>query len=290
MKLLLKVFSTLSFIWLVGMQYSCNKEAKEPGYIQIDTFLLSTDYSTQGSASHGINTAWIYINDNPVGVFEIPCKVPVTTLGEVNVSVFPGIKANGISSTRVQYPNFKAFTTTATIKPDSTALVSPTTNYFESTIFPYREAFENPGIMLETTSISEEGVELVKTTNTSEVFEGSSSGKVVIDASHSFIEFATTQAYSLPTSSSVPVFLELNYKSNSNIRLGIYAEGQTAEVQEEIGGLNPTDTWKKVYFYLTPKLQNYSGADFKIYFGILRDSSSPEVITAYFDNLKIVHP
>ncbi|MBX7183019.1 MAG: hypothetical protein K1X82_12980 [Bacteroidia bacterium] len=290
MKLLLKGFSTLCLLWLISMQYSCNKEAKEPSYIQIDTFLLSTDYSTQGSASHGINTAWIYVNDNPIGVFELPCKVPVTSLGEVNVSVFPGIKANGISSTRVQYPNFKAYTTTAILKADSTCLINPSTTYFSSTEFPYREAFENPGVMLEPTSISEEGLQIVKTTNASEVFEGSSSGKVVIDASHSFIEFATTQAYSLPSSSSVPVFLELNYKSNHNIRLGIYAEGQTAEVQEEIGGLNPTDSWKKVYIYLTPKLQNYSGADFRIYFGILRDSSSPEVITAYFDNLKIVHP
>jgi hypothetical protein len=290
MKLLVKSIGTLGLLWLAACQLGCNNEAKEPSYIQIDTFLLSTDYSVQGSSSAAINTAWVYINDNPVGVYDIPCKFPVMTQGDVNLTIVGGIKANGVSSTRVQYPTFQSFTKSVSLKPDSTLIVVPTTAYYTSTNFPYKEAFESPGILLQPSGLSEEGLNIFKTTNVSEVFEGSSSGKIEIDASHSFLEIETTQAYSLPSSASIPVFLEFDYKTNSDLRIGIYAEGQTGEVQSEIGGLNPTETWKKAYIYLTPELKNYVGGEFRIYFGVLRNSSSPEVITTYLDNIKIVHP
>jgi len=290
MKSLFKGLGLVSLFWLAWGQLACNNEAKEPCYIQIDTFLLSTDYGSQGSASASINTVWVYINDNPAGVYEIPCRFPVTMQGDVRLTVIGGIKANGVSSTRVQYPYFQSFFQNITLKPDSTMVVVPSTSYYSSTQFPFKEAFENPGVLFQPSGLSEPGLTIFKTTNTQEVFEGSSSGKIELDLAHSFLEIETTQSYSLPASASVPVFLEFNYKTNSDIRVGIYAEGQTGEIQTEIGGLNPTESWKKAYIYLTPKLQDYVGGKFRIYFGVLRNSQSPDNIITLLDNIKIVHP
>jgi len=43
--------------------YSCNKEEPIPAYIHIDKIDLKTNYSIQGSNSHKIIDAWIYVDD-----------------------------------------------------------------------------------------------------------------------------------------------------------------------------------------------------------------------------------
>ena len=58
---------------------SCSKkdlEAEIPAYISIDDITLTTDLATQGSAAENITDAWVFINDNLVGVYELPATFP----------------------------------------------------------------------------------------------------------------------------------------------------------------------------------------------------------------------
>ncbi len=290
------------FVWVTALLSiiisfaGCDKPAPKLAYIQINKLTLNADEETQGTDSSALNTAWVYINDNPVGVFELPAKVPVTTLGDVKFTIIPGVKANGISSTRVQYTPCDNFITTLSLKEDSTVTVNPIVKYAPTSEFPYKENFEDPGLSVGPTSISGSGINIAKTSNPSEVFEGTGSGKIKMVSGQNFFEMATNSAIELP-SNGTPVFLEMNFKSNSDIRIGIYAEGTSGEVQEQISGLNPTKNettgafeWRKVYILLTPTLQKYAGGTYKIYFGVLRNDASPEQIEVYFDNFKIVHP
>ena len=78
-----------------------------PAYIKIDTIKLDTYYPEQGSKSANITDAWVYVNDNLVGVFELPALLPVLHRGPNKLQIYPGIKLNGISSTRVPYPFYQ---------------------------------------------------------------------------------------------------------------------------------------------------------------------------------------
>ena len=91
---------------------SCSKdelEATIPSYISIDKFTISTNYSTQGTSSSNITDAWVYIDNDLVGIFELPAKFPVLKEGNVKIDVYPGIKENGISERRSKYIFYNAY-------------------------------------------------------------------------------------------------------------------------------------------------------------------------------------
>ncbi len=267
----------------------CKKEVQIPAYLEIKNIPLQITSSSQGSASAAINTAWVYVNDNPVGVYDIPAKFPITTLGNIKITITAGVKSNGISSTRIQYPSFDQYITTLNVKADTTYQLSPIVKYYPNTQFPFKEDFEDPGLLLAPTTNSDAGLYISKTSNPSEVFEGTGSGKIIMDASKTLFECANNQFLDLPTSG-VPVFLEMNYNTNNDIRVGVYSSSTVGINQEEIAGFNPSKgEWKKVYIYLSPVIQKYIGGQFKIYIGVLRNSSSPEQIKTLIDNLKIVY-
>ena len=97
----------LSFIFL--SLSSCeiyNPSEDEPSYIHIDSISLTTDYTAYGTASHKITDAWVYVDNELIGAFELPANVPVLKSGVHNINIRPGIKLNGIAATRSYYPFF----------------------------------------------------------------------------------------------------------------------------------------------------------------------------------------
>ena len=67
-------YSLISLFALIFMS-SCelyNPAEPTPAYIHIDKFILNTAYLTEGSNSHKITDAWVYIDDQLLGCFELP--------------------------------------------------------------------------------------------------------------------------------------------------------------------------------------------------------------------------
>ena len=79
------------FFILIGIIFnSCSKadyEATVPAYISVPSITLTTDYATQGSASSKITDAWVFVNDDLVGVYELPATFPVLKEGNQTVKV-----------------------------------------------------------------------------------------------------------------------------------------------------------------------------------------------------------
>jgi len=104
----------LSLIFLVSLSTSCRKfdgDQTIPAFIRIDTISLTSDYFTEGANTHNISDAWVYVNDQIIGAFELPALIPVLAKGTNKLEIRPGIKLNGISSTRAPYPFYKPFIT-----------------------------------------------------------------------------------------------------------------------------------------------------------------------------------
>lgn len=267
--------------------FSCKREPLDltPSYISIDSIGL-TNTSFQGTNSHSITDAWVYINDQVQGIYELPAKFPVLAEGMQKITIRPGIKINGIASTRMFYPFFQPIAYNINLVKDSTVKLSPVTSYHPSVVFAWLEDFEDGGISIERTNKSQ--VDISKTSDPSEVFEGNYSAKIVLDSNRVMFECYTINAYEL--NGNAINFLELNYKNNYDLHIGVFAYKSGETVQRSVLVLNKTDVWKKIYVNLSNAVtENITATNFKVFFGILKGDEDTEIPTVFLDNIKLIH-
>jgi hypothetical protein len=262
------------------------KEEAIPAYIKIDKINLNVNTVIDGSASSKITDAWVYIDGNLVGVYELPCKFPVLVdEGTHDLMIKAGIKVNGIAASRAYYPFYQPIEMSVTLIPGETLELTPTTSYYADKV-NYIEAFEDGGVSLE--DFGDTDTSIVKTADPAVVFEGAYSGLMKMDATHDHIQVATASSYSLPKNGT-PVFLEMNYKADNQFAVGIVAVTGSENVRNQIMILNPTTGWNKIYINLTPTLiNNQSASTFRLYYEVYKSSSLSEA-SVLLDNLKLVY-
>ena len=56
--------------------------------------------SLEGELTESITNAKVYVNDDLLGIFEVPFRIPVLKSGSCNVKVYPVVVNNGISATK----------------------------------------------------------------------------------------------------------------------------------------------------------------------------------------------
>ena len=125
---------------------TCSKdkfEATQPVYITVEDFTFTTDPLNQGSNSSNISDAWIYINDDLVGAYELPATIPVLREGNVELKVFAGIKDNGINASRKRYVMYDPHVEQVNLVKGESFTVEPSITYNPAVQFPWLEDFEN---------------------------------------------------------------------------------------------------------------------------------------------------
>lgn len=267
--------------------YSCSKEdfeAEIPAYITIDDITLTTNYLTEGTASENITDAWVYINDDLVGVYELPAKFPVLKEGNVSIKVFAGIKNNGITSDRVRYLAYDPHEEQIDLVKGETVAIEPTIRYNSTVNFKWLEDFESAS----TSFLYHGNSDTIIEKQTQVVKEGNFSGKVYLESDMNFFEMTTVPLTGIPVSGR-PVYLELDFKTNLPVTVGVYLDNN----QHDYTILNTTSEWKKIYINLAQVIKdnNSGSSEFRVFFGILETSSNvfpthPEI---FFDNMKLIH-
>lgn len=280
---------------IVGvLMASCNKfegEQTIPAYLQIDSITLSTDYFTQGSNTHQITDAWVYVNDQLIGAFELPAMLPVLAQGKQKLEIRPGIKLNGIAATRVPYPFYKPIIIQEfNFIPDSVQLIRPATSYYSTTVFGWIEDFENASISLEGTSQSDTAIYKTQPADNPEALltqYSSYSGIVTLNGTNNVFKVASFNSYVLP-GLGTPVLLELDFKCTRPFGVGMFAtlDGQVVDLPLVV--VNQSDEWNKIYVNLGPNVTAYSSASsFKIYFESALGED--ELAQYYLDNIKLLY-
>jgi hypothetical protein len=282
----LKLFSLL---FIVGITFfSCSKENYEsqiPAYISINDISLTTNYATEGSASSKITDAWVYINDDLVGVYELPVKFPVLKEGDVTIKVYAGIKENGIASNRKRYLGYAPYVKEITLVKKETIFLEPSISYEPTVVFSWLEDFENVNLSF----LYHADSDTIINKSTLDVKEGINSGQILLDPAMTFFEVTTEVLTGVPLNGSSPVYLELDYKTNQQVIIGVYLDAD----QYAFFTLNTTTEWKKIYINLVDVISdNFNGkSELKIFFGLRESSSNPFVAAPeiLIDNLKVVH-
>jgi hypothetical protein len=258
-----------------------------PAYIRIERIdLIDNPDVDEGTLSNRIVDAWIFIDDKLIGAFELPCTVPVLLDGEHEIAVYAGIYLNGVKTTRVYYPFYDPWKEKITLSPDSITTLSPKVSYSTSIKLPLHETFELGGVLIE------EGLKslakLEKTDLASEVFQGNYSGKIVLTSTDTIWEGVSIQPFKLPSAGG-HVFVELDYKTDADILVGLYAIKASTILQLEVAGILPRSDWSKIYINLTPTVFRHNDAiEFKLFFGSVKSSDATE-LKLLIDNVKLIH-
>lgn len=283
---------------------SCSKDqfkATVPSYLNIKSINLETE-SFQGSESEGITEAWVSMDGIFLGAFELPCTIPILAEGEHEFSIYPGVKANGISATRIKYPFYEkcdlylqkdyAFSSLESNRlelfKDSTVVVMGVTTYTDDTEFLFIEDFEDAGSILEPSDLSD--TILIKTHIDSLVFEGYGSAEAHIDATNDMFEFISSEFMPL-TNTYNPTMLELNYRCDHSFKVGVAvksSESGTIHRYESLH-ISPSAEWNKIYVHMTNQINlGNSDDEFGIFIGMNKNANS-ETASFYFDNIKWLH-
>ncbi len=289
---MIKKLLTLTFV--CTLLAGCKQDDITPSWIKIDQFTLTTDEPTQGSNSHNITDAWIYIDSKPIGVFELPCHVPVLEEGEHELLIFPGIKNNGISDTRVRYPFYTPYETIINLTLDDTLAVNPATQYKNSLTFAYIEDFEGAGISFAKGPTSDTNMVFVTKTEFPDIVKyGEKCGGIFTNNIDSIYTGSTLESLVLPKVSEV--YLEIDYRNNNSLAMGTiarYPDGSTFERTPYIV-MNPQETgeevWKKIYIDLKEDVSvDVNVSSFEIFFIAVLDAANVTG-NVYVDNIKVVH-
>jgi hypothetical protein len=287
--------------WLLAIGFSScstfDPPVTVPIYGHIDSVHFTTSYygsgstPAQGSASANIKYAWVYLDDNPIGAFQLPCTFPmVGSSGTHTVQIYSGIiPADGTSPTSIE-PYYQYYSITLNMNQGSKYTFHPTSTYYSWVKFPYLEDFESepPGNQ-PAYIVKAEGTQavMIVTRNPAYVFEGKGSGMAIVNAANpKFI--AETIADTLPKTGAVPVFLEINYKATTDFEVGMF------HYTDSTTGLSPifpiaSTKWNKIYVNLSTIIAANQIGPYHIYFAMnLNTAEGHTADTLLLDNIKIV--
>lgn len=287
-------YNNLAWLLLIMVASSCNlinPDESAPGYIEITAFSFdpSPTIPEMGpSASTKIKDAWVYIDNEFHGTYELPVRFPVLLTGAHQVKVFPGILLNGIAGTRSPYPFYKSSEHTVNIPASGTAVINPGTYYLTEVECSYCESFEGSGFSLAPTIQSDTMMYLLTPGDTN-IFEGAGSGAVYLQTANTMFEMSTTNEFR-PPGAGAAVFVELNYKINQEMSMGLFVYQPNLDpVQIPVITFRKTESWNKIYVPIGEFISSYPLATgFKLYFGTIKDVNTT-VSSFYIDNIKVVN-
>ncbi len=281
----------LSLVFVMTHLLSCeiiNPAEDIPMYIEIDSVNFSTDLLTEGTSSHKITDAWVYVNGDLIGMFEIPATVPVLASGNKNLTILAGIMDNGNSTTRENYPFYSSYNTTMAFAGQKNVKVTPVFTYRGDLTFEIIEDFEL-GVMF----VNNSGTAVMTNTKDSSlVFEGSRSAVVKLDDVNSVYEGITSDKYSLP-GGSMPVYIELNYKCSQEFFFGLKVTPPASlPFQLFSHRVNTKSYWNKIYLNITDQVSTYNGTYGPCEFQVLiraEKFNSADTTFIYLDNVKLIY-
>ncbi len=234
-------------ILLLLTLFACKKEnISEPSYISIKSIYLDS------TTTSNITDAWVYIDDFLQGVYELPTDFPVLASGVHKLRVKAGIKDNGIASSRIAYPFYSSYIIDEQNFDSRTTIeIIPEINYLDSAKF-FTEDFDGSGLSLDTDSAS-------FSTDETDGIDGEY-GEITLTDSMLISEITTYELDNLPQAGA-PVYLELDYKCNTQFLVGVYVNFPGSVLQKDLLWVNPKEDWNKIYVNLTSTISEGVGAE-----------------------------
>lgn len=278
---------------LLAFLASCeiiNPAESIPAYVYIPK--INFDAQTgQGTDSVEITDAWVFVNDDQIGVFELPAMVPILNKGINRLTISPGIILNKIANSRGINPFYKSFDMAIDFQPQNIDTIIPTSSFQDFTTFAWLEDFELAGHTLDSAVVSTSNFFKVDADSEPQnVYEGDKSIGFMVSPDQSRFTGQTSQGFVLPQNRRA-VLLEMHYKSDYifSVNLLIQTTDNSIINQSHLTLRKTDGEWKKAYVNFTNKLNNYeAGTRIWVVFDCLftENQGSGNV---YMDNFKLTY-
>ena len=278
------------WMYVVVLAVSCNRmdDGATPAFITSEPFSFVT-LPSQGSNSTAISELWFYTDGDVLGVVDTPVTLPLLKTGPQRISVFAGIKNNGMGTSRIRYPFYGVYDTTLNIVPGNTYTLRPAFTYLPSAIIDASRNFEagnsfvagsaNDGTieLLNEPALASSGVRCVRM----KLPEGASQLSYIDESN-------------ITLTSGEVAFMEMDYSSNNTFIVGMYVISGGNSTKIPVLYLTPTQNagaenpgCNKIYIDLGMiASQNVSADYYRLYIECASQESDQPVI--YIDDIKIV--
>jgi hypothetical protein len=282
-----QVFSLFFCLIIAVFFNSCNiinPTEKTPYFLQIDSVQLqATNYSQHGEVSKKITDVWVYANNNLLGGFELPARIPILADSGAIIDIQAGVQRNGLSDDRLKYPFYKLANLSLNWKAGTTQMNNPVFTYvpFNQMKMYINEDFEVGNAFLPLTT----DTSIISITNDT---YGKKCGAIYLDNLHKQSQNIHQEQMDLLTAQQY--YLELDYKSNVTIAVDVLctAANGTSSIQS-LGGVKPKETWNKVYFDVSALVNVVRTKSYRIIISAYKQDTQATGY-ALIDNVKIVGP
>ena len=258
-----------------------------PAYLEItDVSITTTQF--QGDPTHKITDVWAYADNQLLGVFELPCKIPILTNGETtDFLIFPGFRNNGERSRSFTYNVMDQLRFTETMSAGDVIQKSLTFSYKDEAKFDFIEGFEG-GSHIFTRELDEnENSRIIATTEDKK--SGAQSGKISLTEENPLISVASIFDYNRIDNAGLDSYFEMDYKNDIPFFVGALYQQEGQLISQPLIVLNPSDEWNKIYIDFTSILSSPVIDKYSVYITTDLESLTESTGTIYLDNLKFVH-
>jgi hypothetical protein len=264
-----------------------NPDEQVPAFLRMEGYSIST-VSGQGHAVHNLTDAWVFHNEQLVGVYELPADIPLLSTGPTPLRIRAGMKVSGLVGQRSAHPFLNDVEVTLPFAPDSVTVLNPMLTYRSTANFRWVEDFEGSGISLTPTGVNQGTISRVEGV---EAYHGQSL-KITLAGNMQLAECASALAHPLPGQNS-PVILEISYRNNTRFTVGLISFTASGVRQTTVMVINPSpEEWKHMYVNLTPTVSSsslFGAPGHQVFFGFIHDAAGVEESYVLLDNIKLIH-
>ncbi len=273
------LFSFLTLLTLTG----CPPDTEVgPAFVTLEGFELQA----QGPVTEDISEVWAFLDNEFIGAFPLPARIPVLRTGTAELRLEAGVKQDGVSTTPDIYPFYTpVIRTVELVSGQTTALGTPTISYKPEANFAIFEDFEQATVRA--FSLQVVGDTLLERTQ-EQVSTGAFSGRIYLSADEPIVELASTEVYRNLLDNQQPVWLELDFLSAGFGRIGVSGALGVDAVREFGPGFRPRNEWTKIYFNLTQIIFDSQLEEYRFNISTLLPDDLAEG-SVYLDNIKLLH-
>ncbi len=266
---------------------ACKKDGAIPSYVWVETPTV-VDAVGQGVSSK-ITDLWVYVNDQPVGVWEPGKRIPLIAAGTNTVKLIAGVRKNGLTDSRIQYPFYATWQQQVDLVPEQTVTLTPQFRYYDNLDFWLADF--NTGLRFDTLNCTATMV-LVDSDSTL-VGQGLRNGRINLDTEHSI--YRGVSSGDPFTNTGNVAFLEIDYRSDTHLLIGV--RYMLSGLQREVAYLYAVPTkkadgsmpWNKLYVDLAEPWSTPGALDKRFFIKAqLEDGATTGVVEV--DNIKVVRP
>jgi hypothetical protein len=261
-----------------------NPTEATPFFLDIDSaFIKNVDYSLHGAPTSKLFDVWVYYNNQLLGGYELPARVPIIGEKDGIVTLQAGVLRNGLQADRLRYPFYKLSYQSLDWAIGNVKKIVPQFEYlnYDAMKMYIHEDFE---IGNSFTAVKTDTA-VVKSTN---AIYGNNCGLIVLDSNHRNSDNIIEQKLDLLPNKAY--YVELDYKSDLPIELYMLCTASNGVATiESLGGINAKSSWNKIYFDLGALVSVVKAKKYNLILSCKLPSGVNNGF-AYIDNVKIIGP